>query len=102
MPPLGISKNNSSAMARLSKTVTPHVAAPTLFRKVNTMEKIKTEKRQPIYQDASGVLYQKMLQTDALRDPNAIREIVGSGKEAEVRWLVPIGTMFDSAAEQQR
>ena len=59
----------------------------------------ETTKRQPIFEGEDGMLYEKQTQRDALRNPSAIREIVGSGEEAEVRWLVPIGTTFNSDAE---
>ncbi len=63
---------------------------------------MKTTKRAPIFEGEDGILYEKQKQTDALRNPNAFREIVGEGKDAEVRWLVPVGTVHNSNAERAR
>jgi hypothetical protein len=66
---------------------------------------IKTTKREPLYEDADGLLYQQLTHAEGMRDLSAIREIVNakSGEqETTVRWLRPIGTIAGSAAEQER
>jgi hypothetical protein len=68
-------------------------------------EAVKTKKVEPVFESEDGTLFRKVAQTEALRDPNAIREIVPSevaGEKATVRWLLPLGTRFDSDAEKAR
>lgn len=66
---------------------------------------IKTTKREPLYEDADGLLYEQLTHAEGMRDLGAIREIVparpGSEQETTVRWLRPLGTVSGSHAEHE-
>lgn len=65
---------------------------------------IKTTKREPLYEDADGRLYQQLTHAEGMRDLDSIREIVNvkSGEqETTVRWLKPFGHVCGTKAEAE-
>lgn len=62
---------------------------------------MELEKIEPLFRDADGRLYQQIKHSDAIANPNTIRQILPAADQstkATVRWFLPVGTVSGSKA----